>query len=98
MLNDKTIGFIGAGNMAETLLSGLISSNQSKPANIICSDVRLKRLDQLKERYGIGTTPDNQTVIQSSEIIVYAVKPQIMAEVIRETAGALDMSKLIISI
>jgi pyrroline-5-carboxylate reductase len=98
MLNDKTIGFIGAGNMAETLLSGLISSNQSKPEHIICSDVRLNRLDQLKERYGIRTTTDNKAVIQTSEIVIYAVKPQIMAEVIKETAEVLDISKLVISI
>jgi pyrroline-5-carboxylate reductase len=98
MLNDKTIGFIGAGNMAETLASGLIGSSRSKPDKIICSDVRLKHLDQLKERYGIRITSDNKVVIQSSDIIIYAVKPQIMAEVIKETADVLDMSKLIISI
>ena len=98
MLIDKKVGFIGAGNMAETLLGGLISSNQSKPENIICSDVRPKRLEQLKDRYGIQTTADNNIVIQSSEIIVYAVKPQIMAEVLKETADALDLTKLIISI
>ncbi len=98
MIKEKTIGFIGAGNMAETLLSGLISANQSKPGQIICSDVRSKRLDQLKERYGISTTVDNKTVIHDSEIIIYAVKPQIMAEVIKETADALDISKLVISI
>ncbi len=98
MLNNKTIGFIGAGNMAETLLSGLISSNQSKPENIICSDVRQDRLEELKERYAIQTELDNKTAIQSANIVIYAVKPQIMAEVITETADALDMSKLIISI
>ncbi len=98
MLNNKTIGFIGAGNMAETLLSGLISSNQSKPENITCSDVRQTRLAELAKQYGIKTTTDNKAVIGASEIIVYAVKPQIMAEVFKETADILDLSKLIISI
>ena len=98
MLSNKTIGFIGAGNMAETLLSGLISSNQSKPENITCSDVRPKRLAELAKQYGIKTTPDNKAVIDASEIIIYAVKPQIMAEVFKETADILDLSKLIISI
>lgn len=98
MLKDKSIGFIGAGNMAETLLSGLISSEQSKPEKIICSDVRPKHLDQLKDRYGIRVTGDNQAVIQSSDIIIYAVKPQIMADVLKETADILDISKLVISI
>jgi pyrroline-5-carboxylate reductase len=98
MSKDKTFGFIGAGNMAETLLSGLIASGQTKPENITCSDVRPQRLQELEERYGIRTTSDNRTVIQSSTIVIYAVKPQIMAEVLKETAGVLDISKLIISI
>jgi pyrroline-5-carboxylate reductase len=98
MLVNKTIGFIGAGNMAETLLSGLISSNQSRPEGITCSDVRPKRLDQLKERYGIRTTSDNKAVIQASDIVIYAVKPQIIAEVLKETAESLTISKLVISI
>lgn len=98
MLDDKTIGFIGAGNMAETLFSGLISTSRSKPSNIICSDVRQDRLETLKQKYGVQTTSDNAEVIRSAHIIIYAVKPQIMAEVIKETASVLDASKLVISI
>jgi pyrroline-5-carboxylate reductase len=98
MSKDKKFGFIGAGNMAETLLGGLIASDQAKPANITCSDVRPQRLKELENRYGIQTTTDNNTVIRSSEIVIYAVKPQVMADVLKETAGDLDISKLIISI
>jgi pyrroline-5-carboxylate reductase len=98
MPNEKTFGFIGAGNMAETLLGGLIASDQAEPKNITCSDVRPQRLKELKDRYGILTTSDNQTVIRSSAIVIYAVKPQIMADVLKETAGVLDITKLIISI
>ena len=98
MLKEKTIGFIGAGNMAETLFSGLISSGQSTPDKIICSDVRAERLHDLEKQHGVITTMDNNAVIKSADIIIYAVKPQIMAEVIQETADHLDMSKLIISI
>ncbi len=98
MLKNKTIGFIGAGNMAEKLLSGLISSQQSEPKAIICSDVRPTRLAQLAEEYGVQTTSDNKAVIKTADIIVYAIKPQLMAEVLKETADALDISKLIISI
>ena len=72
MPKNKTFGFIGAGNMAETLLSGLIASGQAKPGNITCSDVRPQRLRELTERYGIQTTSENRTVIQSSAIVIYA--------------------------
>lgn len=98
MLDDKTIGFIGAGNMAETLFGGLISTSRSKPSNIICSDVRQDRLETLKQKYGVQTASDNSAVIRAAQIIIFAVKPQIMAGVIKETAAALDASKLVISI
>ncbi len=98
MLSDKKIGFIGSGNMGEALISGLTSSNSCPPANIICSDVRQERLDELSAGYGITTTLNNKEVVTQSDIIIYAIKPQIMAEVLEETVDGLDMSKLIISI
>ena len=98
MLKNKFVGFIGSGNMGEALISGLLSSELSTPDHIICSDVRQDRLDELKERFGIQATTDNNAVIRKSDIIIYAIKPQIMAEVIKETAPVLDETKLIISI
>ncbi len=98
MLNDKKIGFIGSGNMGQALISGLIVSGSAVPENIICSDVKEDTLETIRETYGVHTTKSNQEVVASSDIIVYAVKPQIMASVLRETADSLDMSKLVISI
>lgn len=98
MLGNKTIGFIGAGNMAETLFSGLIGSQQSEPDRIICADVRQSHLDELRKRYGIRTETDNPTVVKQADILIYAVKPQNVAEVFKETADALDASKVVISI
>ena len=98
MLNSKHIGFIGSGNMGEALISGLIGSGSAKPENIICSDIRQEPLERLAKTYEIKTTTNNKEVITSSDIIIYAVKPQIIASVLTETAGLLDMSKLVISI
>ncbi|MCP4116392.1 MAG: pyrroline-5-carboxylate reductase [Desulfobacteraceae bacterium] len=98
MLNDKKIGFIGCGNMGEALISGLVLSGAAKPENIICSDVRPDQLDSVHEKYKIVTTTNNLEVVHWSEIVIYATKPQILHTVLRETAPALDMSKLIISI
>ena len=98
MLNSKKIGFIGAGNMGEALIGGIINSGSSAPENIICSDVGKKRLAFMQKTYGIITTTDNSEVASCSDIVIYAVKPQIIAAVLRETADKLDMSKLIISI
>ncbi len=98
MLKEKKIGVIGTGNMGEALISGLLHSRSSTPENIICSDIRKDKLKTVKEAYGVLTSGNNLNVVSASEIVVYAVKPQIMASVLRETAAPLDMSKLIISI
>jgi pyrroline-5-carboxylate reductase len=98
MLNDKKIAIIGTGNMGEALISGLIVSGSSKPKNIICTDVREAKLNDIKKEYGVQITANNIDAVKESDIIVYAVKPQIIAAVLKETAAYLDMSKLIISI
>lgn len=98
MLKDKKISIIGTGNMGEALVSGLISSGSTDPENIICTDIRENQLDSVKKKYGVTTTVDNLDAVKAAEIIIYAVKPQIIASVLRETASGLDMSKTVISI
>lgn len=98
MLTGKKISIIGTGNMGEALVSGLVSSGSSDPENIICADVRENNLESVKKKYGVLTTKSNVDAVKASEIVIYSVKPQIMAKVLKETASSLDMSKLIISI
>ena len=98
MLTNKKICIIGTGNMGQALVSGLVGSGSSKPKNITCTDVREAKLKAIEKEYGVQTTTNNLEAVSQAEIIIYAVKPQIMAAVINETAGILDMSKLIISI
>jgi pyrroline-5-carboxylate reductase len=98
MLNDKTIAILGSGNMGDALVSGLIGSGSSSPKNIICTDVRKDKLDKFKSRYKVRTTTDNLKAVAEADIVIYSVKPQIMAAVLNETAPKLDKSKLVISI
>ncbi len=98
MLQGKKIGFIGSGNMGEALISGLVLSKAANPENIICSDIAEDLLEEIQTKYKVSTTTDNIEVAEKSEIIVYATKPQILGSVLKETAPALDQSKLIISI
>jgi len=98
MLKDKTISIIGTGNMGEALVSGLILSKSTAAENIICTDTREDQLESVKEKYKVAVTTNNLDAVKASEIIIYAVKPQIIAPVLVETASKLDMSKLIISI
>jgi pyrroline-5-carboxylate reductase len=98
MLANKKICILGTGNMGQALVSGLVGSGSSKPKNIICTDIREAKLKAIEKQYGVQTTTRNLEAVSQAEIIIYAVKPQIMAAVLNETAKKLDMSKLIISI
>ncbi|MGD1970646.1 MAG: NAD(P)-binding domain-containing protein, partial [Desulfobacterales bacterium] len=82
MLRDKRICILGTGNMGEALISGLISSASSKPGDIICTDVREAKLKDIAEKYGVRTTNNNLEAVADSDIVIYAVKPQIMASVL----------------
>jgi len=98
MLNDKKIGVIGTGNMGRALIGGLINSGSSVSENIVCSDIKEGKVKGIEEEFGVATRDNNSDVARESEIIIYAVKPQIMAPVLKETGDCLDMSKVIISI
>ena len=98
MLNDKKIAIIGTGNMGEALVSGMLVAGSSTPKNIVCSDVRPHKLDDIKAKYKVRTTTNNLKAVSEANIVIYAVKPQIMAAVLSETAKKIDMTKLVISI
>ena len=98
MLNDKKIGFIGSGNMGNAMISGLIDSGASQPENIICSDVREDLLQDIEAKFGVRTSTSNTAVAADADIVILAIKPQIMVPVLQEIKECLDMSKLVISI
>ncbi|MES9859392.1 MAG: pyrroline-5-carboxylate reductase [Candidatus Thiodiazotropha sp. 4PDIVS1] len=97
MKNDK-ITFIGGGNMATSLIGGLIADDYDCNA-ITVSDPDTDKLSQLAARYGVTTEPDNEQAVQQAQIVVLAVKPQILESVALNLAKSLQLSKpLIISI
>ncbi len=98
MLNNKKICMLGTGNMGMALVAGLIQSGSSKPENLICADVDDAKLASVKDKFGVVTMTSNIEAVTAADIVIYAVKPQLMAPVLKETNVALDMSKLIISI
>ncbi len=98
MLNNKKIGFIGSGNMGEAMIGGLIDSGASQPENIICSDVREDLLQEIEAKFGVRTNTSNTAVATEADIVILAIKPQIMVPVLQEIKECLDMSKLVISI
>jgi pyrroline-5-carboxylate reductase len=94
----STIGFIGGGNMAQALLTGILKAGLYHANHIWVSDVRLEQLDVLKDLYGIHTTADNKELTAQADVIVLSVKPQVMGEVLDGIAGTLKEGVLVISI
>ncbi len=98
MLKNRQVGLVGTGNMGEALIKGLLHGHVCKPEQIFCSDTRLERLKAVRETYGVKGTSHNIEVVKHSDILILAVKPQIMKQVVSEVSKYLDLSKLIISI
>lgn len=97
MNNVKKIGFIGGGNMAEALIKGLLAGGF--PAErIMASEPSDFRREHLKEAFGIELSTSNVELIEKCEIVVLAIKPQIVSEVLEEIAGVYSEDKLLVSI
>jgi pyrroline-5-carboxylate reductase len=99
MLSNKKIGFIGSGNMASVLIKGILKADLVNDNNIYASDIDLEKLDNLKSEYGINTVfKDNNKIVNECDVVIFAVKPQIMEKVIKEINSSLTSEKLFISI
>jgi len=95
---DRTIGFLGAGNMAEALIRGLVRGGHVPAAQVIASGPRRERLDELHAAYAIEVTTDNVDLARRADILVLSVKPQILPSVVLEVAGELRPTTLIVSV
>ena len=94
----KRVGFIGGGNMGEALIRGLVGANLVKPGLITATDVRADRAKQLAQQFGVTAHSDNARCVRDADVVILAVKPQIMAEVLREIAPVVEARHLLISI
>ncbi|MBI3625383.1 MAG: pyrroline-5-carboxylate reductase [Candidatus Rokubacteria bacterium] len=93
----KKVGFLGAGNMGEALIRGLLKAGLVPVDHIFATDVRLGRLEQLGKLYGIHTLSDNRLLVKRVDVVILAVKPQIIHQVLREVAPAVTARQLFIS-
>ena len=98
----KKIGFIGAGNMGEAMINGLVESGLCEPTQIWASDLREARLRQLKDTYKINITEENTEIVEEADIVILAVKPQDMDQLLKRLSSifphTLKGVKLLISI
>jgi pyrroline-5-carboxylate reductase len=86
-IKDTTIGFIGAGNMATALIEGLLAQGL-QAGQLWASDADASKLPAFAAK-GVQTTSDNMAVITACDVVVLAVKPQIMGQVLAGLKPAL---------
>lgn len=94
----KKTAFIGAGNMAEAMVRGLLASGSFSKKDLTLSDVDPGRLSYLSSQYGVATTSDNREAVKKSDMVIFSVKPQIIPEVCREVKNVATKDKLYVSI
>ena len=92
------IAFVGAGNMGEALINGLLKAKTVSPDQIRASDTREPRRNYIKERFGIQTFASNRDAVKGADVVVLAVKPQILDRVVDEIGPDIDVDSLVVSV
>jgi pyrroline-5-carboxylate reductase len=97
-VNNKKLGFIGGGNMARSIINGLIKDDYAAEL-IYVSDPDSEKLNALKQATGVQTNTDNKELAKSVDILILAMKPQHMMDVLNELAAIIQQRRpLVISI
>ena len=98
MLKRKKLAIIGAGNMAEAIVSGLLKKGVLPPSRIVATDVDAHRLAQFQKRFKVQVGRDNQKAAKWADIIILAVKPQVIDEVLQGLHLSPRADQLIITV
>ena len=98
MASRLTIGFLGAGKMATALAKGFVRAGLVTPKQVLASDPSEAAGDAFAKETGAKTTGSNLEVVQFAEIIILAVKPQIVGDALEEVRGHWSEKHLLISI
>jgi pyrroline-5-carboxylate reductase len=97
-LAGRTLATVGTGVMAESMIAGLIRGRLVEPGQVIASHPRPERRDELERAHGIRVTPSNTDAIDGADVILLAVKPQMLARVGREIGPHLQPGQLVLSV
>ncbi len=92
------ITFIGAGNMAEAIVAGIVKNRIIAPADIFVTDISEERLIHFMMKYEVSTSDDNPYAVAQADVVVLAVKPQVFPSVWPEIEAALKPDTLVVSV
>jgi pyrroline-5-carboxylate reductase len=85
---EYTIGFIGLGNMGWAIMAGLLAAGNCAPEKLLFFDASEERRREINERCGIAALTSNAAVVEASDVVIFAVKPQMMKTVLEELTRA----------
>jgi pyrroline-5-carboxylate reductase len=97
-LAGRSIATVGSGVMAEAIIAGLLRGQLVAPDQIVASHPRPDRRDALARAHGIRTVDANAAAVDGADVVLLAIKPQMLARVGREIRGRLQPGQLVISI
>jgi pyrroline-5-carboxylate reductase len=97
-LSNRTVATIGSGVMAESIIAGLLRGKLVGPGQIIGSEPRPERREELQRQYGVRMTGSNVEAASGADVVLLSLKPQTLTKVGRELSGHLNPSQLVVSI
>jgi pyrroline-5-carboxylate reductase len=97
-LSNRSIATVGSGVMAEAMIAGLLRGELVDPSQVVASHPRSDRRDHLAREYGIRVVADNVEAIGGADVVLFAIKPQMLGRVGREIGPSLRRGQLVLSV
>jgi pyrroline-5-carboxylate reductase len=97
-LANRTIATVGSGVMAEAMIAGLLRGSLVEPSQVVASHPRAERRDHLEREYGIRAVAGNPDAIEGADVVLFAIKPQMLGRVGREIGPHLRRGQLVLSV
>jgi pyrroline-5-carboxylate reductase len=97
-LSKATIATVGSGVMAEAMIAGLLRDGLVTPDRVVASHPRTERREALEREYGVRTVSTNTDAVRDADVILLAIKPQMLERVGREIGPRLRRGQLVLSI
>lgn len=97
-MRPRTLAFLGGGNMGEAMLKGLLNARFAEPQQLLVADINRQRVEYLERTYGVRGAVTNREAVAEADVIILAVKPQNLPELLQDIREELDPTKLVISI
>ncbi len=97
-VDERRIAVLGTGKIGEALIKGLCASGWRKPGEIVATDIHPERLESIKERCGVDTSTSNREAVTGAAVIVVAVKPQDLPDLLKEIGDLVSSEQTVLSV